>query len=80
MNPVFGLIELIVLEDDDCNFVVNTYESCYIKHYASYKLGNICGRDLVNIKNLEYYQSFHVSNTFVDNDTNDYIILPAKYY
>lgn len=77
--PVFGRVEMIILENSDCNFVVKIVEAEYIEHYACFVLIHKNKRQVVNLQELKYYQPLYPSKLFANNDPKDYIVFPLKF-
>lgn len=76
--PVFGCVEIIILENEDCNFLVEIFESEFVQHYSCFKLIQTKTRQIVNLNDIKYYQPVYSSKSFANNDPNNYIVFPLK--
>ena len=77
--PTFGVIENIILEDDECHFIVTTYESEFCEKYYSFKLGKNGESLCIDFSSLLFYQALYTYESFEFNNVNKYVVLPTKY-
>lgn len=76
--PIFGRIDRIILDNDDCHFVVKKFSSEYIAQYAGYKLYESGLSILIDSNDVKYFQCFYSAISF-SNDSEHFIILPIIY-
>lgn len=79
LYPEFGLIEHIVLENEECNFVITKFESEFLENFHCYKICSLNTVEILELSQLVYYQPLYSYESFKFNDLNKYIILPIKF-
>ncbi|XP_035701302.1 uncharacterized protein LOC118433468 [Folsomia candida] len=76
--PEFGKIEGILLEDDDCTFIVTEFSSKLVTHLSAYQICKSNKIRLVDLHAIKHYQPLYTMHSFFDNDVNEYISVPFK--
>lgn len=76
--PIFGKIELIVLEEEDFYFIISEYDSKFESHVHSYKLNdNYRDQSIMDVNSLIYYYPFFEMYSYMS--TGKYITVPYKF-
>ncbi len=78
-NPVFGQVQAIILEDDDCNFLVKVVHSSNDAQLNCFKLIFIDEYKIVDVNSIQFYLPLYTMSSFKFNDNDSYIALPVKY-
>lgn len=77
-SSVFGSIKSIIIDDDECYFLVAKYNSSFNAKIGCFELEESTDIELVNYDVIKYFQCFYSSISF-DNDLKQFIMLPVKY-
>ena len=78
-NPTFGCINEIVLEDDECNFIVTEVQGDYDSHFAGYALELAGQYKIIDLHSISHYLPMYKMQSFQSLNDKEYIAIPFKY-
>lgn len=57
-SPIFGEIQQIIVENDQCNFIVNLVDSNYNAEKCSFEIEITNSTEIIDINSIAFYQPF----------------------